>query len=220
MKKFTEQILDVLKEGVELHGSAYKLAKASGVQLPTLGRWLDGTPPRLAAVEPVMDALQAQIIIPGQSIRDYARLLHVHDLDATRHLVDLHNGENVPLDVLEYVGQKMHHRPDLLFSLDLLEKLGIDAHDALIFTVEADTMRPEISSGDQVLVDRTRTKIEDGKIYLIHAGEYFVVRRVCRELNGDLILQASPGLPTMTITPDMRDKVKILGQVVWVGKQL
>lgn len=219
-KTFTQQILDALEEGVKLHGSAYKLAKESHVQLSTLGRWLDGTAPRLSAVEPVMDCLGAKVVLPGQSVRDYARLLHVRDIDASRHATDVRNGQNVPRDVLEYVGNHMHHRPELLFSLDLLKKIGVDARDALIFSPESDVMHPVISRGDQVLVDKTRTAIEDGKIYLIHTGEYFLIRRISRELNGDLILQAETSVPNMTITPELRPRINILGEIVWVGKKL
>jgi hypothetical protein len=219
-KTFTQQILDALEEGVKLHGSAYKLAKESHVQLSTLGRWLDGTAPRLSAVEPVMDCLRAKVVLPGQSVRDYVRLLQVHAIDASRHADDIRKEQNVPIDMLEYVGNKMHHRPELLFSLDLLQKIGVDAHDALLFTPDSDVMRPVVGRGDQVLIDKTRTTIEDGKIYLIHTGEYFLLRRISRELNGDLILQAETSVPNMTITPELRPRINLLGEVVWVGKKL
>lgn len=224
MENLQDKIANALeKYAIEEHNdnrsaTARALGLANSV---TLNHWINKTrAPGIDALQPVFDRLGWQIVFPGQSVRDYANLLHVHDLDAHRHLEEIRKGENVPLDVLEYVGKKMHRQPELLFSLDLLEGLGLDAHDALIFTVESDTMAPVISSGDQILVNKKNRMIEDGRIYLIHTGSYFLVRRVSRELNGDLILQANSGIPNMTVTPELRDQVKILGEVVWVGKKL
>ena len=216
-KTFTQQIVDTLKAGVEQYGTAYKYAKEANVQLSSLGRWLEGTPPRLSAVEPAMDCLGAKIVLPGQSVRDYARLLQVNDIDAFTHQNDMKTEPNVPESVLEYVAQKKHRQPGLLFSLDMLEGLGMDAADGLLFTPNSDVMHPIISRGDQVLINRKKTQIEDGKIYLIHTTDYFVLRYVSRDFSGELILHTPGHIPEMRVTPETLEGFEIIGQVVWVG---
>lgn len=151
MKKFSEQILDALKEGVELHGSAYKLAKASGVQLPTLGRWLEGTPPRLAAVEPVMDALHAQIVLPG---KDYASY------------------EFLPcgMPYLDEAGLlQMRERPHAPIALERHWLRNADIHPASSVMVEVadEAMEPLFGKGDFVLVDRADVYPQAGRVYLL-----------------------------------------------------
>lgn len=195
-------------------------ARALGVKHMTLINWIEGNrTPNLEALQPVFDTLGWQIVFPGQSATNYAKLLYLKDIDAYLHQQDMEKGESVPVDLLEYVRTK-GNKPELLFSFDLLESIGVDAKNALIFSPDTDVMHPVISRGDHVLVDKTRTKVTDGKIYLIHAGAYFLLRRVSRELNGDLILHAETSVPNMTITPELRPRINILGEVVWVGKAL
>lgn len=218
---FMTQVYTLIRMAIEQSGSLSALSREVGTSKANISNWAnEKTAPNTVQLAPIADLVGARLLLPEQSVRDYARLLHVRDIDASRHATDVRNGQNVPLDVLEYVGNHMHHRPELLFSLDLLKKIGVDAHDALIFSPESDVMHPIISRGDQVLVDKTRTAIEDGKIYLVHTGEYFLIRRISRELNGDLILQAETSVPNMTITPELRPRINILGEVVWVGKKL
>lgn len=151
MKKFSEQILDALKDGVELHGTAYKLAKSSGVQLSTLGRWLEGTPPRLAAVEPVMDALHAQIVLPGRSFAAYEFLsCGLPYLD-----------ENGLLQIRE--------RPHAPIALERHWLRNADIHPASSVMVEVadEAMAPLFDKGDFVLVDRADVYPQAGKVYLL-----------------------------------------------------
>lgn len=220
MKKFTEQILDTLKEGVEIHGTPYKLSKASGVQLSTLGRWLEGTPPRLASVEPVLNLLQAQIVLPGQSVRDYARFLQIDASDAYQHHDALAKGQDVPISVLEYAEQTKPVQPEILFSLEILANLGVDAADGLLYKVQNDVMPPLINSGDLLLIDRSFTEIRDGKLYLFHVDGRFLVRRASRNLKSEIVLHGSADMPTLYVTPEVSSAVTNLGQVVWIGKSL
>lgn len=218
-KTFTQQILEALEEGVRQHGSAYKLAKESGVQLSSLGRWLDGTPPRLSAVEPALDCLGARVLLPGQSIRDYARVLQMRDTDASAHDLAMANDDTTPESVLEFVAAKRHHRPDVMFSPEILKELRLDAADALLYTTHSDALSPLIRNGAQVLVDRTKTAIEDGAIYLIHLGTSLVLRRITRDV-GRLLLSGKPELPVLHILPEQEAEMKILGKVVWVGNKI
>ena len=218
MKKFTEQIVDTLKEGVEIHGTAYKLAKASGVQLPTLGRWLEGTPPRLSAVEPVLDHLQAQIVLPGQTVRDFVRITAFRQEDANAHDLERRSDPSVPESLIEYVLKRRHALPSMLFHPDKLEELEVDAQHALLFTVSDGDMWPSIQRGDQVLVDLRLTNIENGELYLVAVNNVYSLRRLTRRLSGLLMSADSAG--EETVPPELEPKITILGKVVWLGKKL
>ena len=82
-----------------------------------------------------------------------------------------------------------------------------------------DALHPAISRGDQVLVDRTQTSIEDGALYLFHLGPSFALRYAAREL-GRVILYTTSSVPSQSLTPEQEEEIKILGRVVWVGKKL
>ena len=218
MKKFTEQIVDTLKEGVEIHGTAYKLAKASGVQLPTLGRWLEGTPPRLSAVEPVLDHLQAQIVLPGQTVRDFVRITAFRQEDANAHDLERHSDPSVPESLIEYVLKRRHALPSMLFHPDKLAELEVDAQHALLFTVSDGDMWPSIQRGDQVLVDLRLTTIENGSLYLVSAAGKYSLRRLTRRLSG--LLMSADNVGDETVPPELEPQLTILGKVVWLGKKL
>ena len=219
-KPFTEQIQDHLKAGVTMCGSAYKFAKESGVQLPTLGRWLEGTQPRLAAVAPVMDYLGAQIVLPGETpdLRTYARMLALEAEDGPTHELECCANADAPESVLEYVAAKRHNQPDMLFHPDYLKHLKLDAADGILYRVHNNALRPAICQGDFVLADRTQTTIEDGALYLIQFGPSFALRYAAREL-GRLILYTTSSVPSQSLTPEQEKEIKILGRVVWVGKK-
>jgi hypothetical protein len=218
-KTFTQQIQEALEAGVSLYGTAYKFAKASGVQLPTLGRWLEGTPPRLAAVEPAMNCLQAQIVLPGQSVREYSRVLALRPEDAGAHSLAQFSEPNTPVSVLEFVGQKRHHQPDVLFSPGLLAKLGLDAADGVLYTPDTDAMAPAVHRGDQVLLDRTHAAITDGGMYLFQRGPTFILRYAARELD-KLQLYTASNVPPMFVSAEQEKELHVIGKVVWIGKKL
>jgi hypothetical protein len=204
MKKFSEQILDALKEGVELHGSAYKLAKASGVQLPTLGRWLEGTPPRLAAVEPVMDALHAQIVLPGRSFASYEFIAcGLPYLD-----------ENGLLQIRE--------RPHAPIALERHWLRNADIHPASSVMVEVadNSMEPLFSTGDLVLVDRADLDPRQGRIYLLsNAKGEIMFRRLKSEAGmGWTLLPENPAWSWAHETVPDISHIQIHGRVRWSSR--
>lgn len=217
MKNYQQQVLEIVQKAVEQAGNQNKLATAMGTDRAKICKWLAGTSPNTKDFAVLAEYVGAQIVLPGQSIRDYARLLQVEDIDAFNHQNDKKTEQNVPESVLEYVAQKKHRQPGLLFSLDMLEGLGLDAADGLLFTPQSDVMHPIISRGDQVLINRKNTQIEDGKIYLIHTVNHFVLRYVSRDLSGDLILHTPGHIPEMRVSPESLEGFEIIGQVVWIG---
>ena len=220
MKNYQEQVLDVINEAVRLAGSQNQLAEAMGTNRAKICKWISGTSPTTKDFAALADYVGAQIVLPNQSTRDYARFLQVQDMDAFNHTTALRRGENVPQSVLEYVAQKKHREPGVLFSLDLLEHIGIDAADALLFKAESESMAPVIKSGDLALIDKTKTAIDDGKIYLVYTSDYFLLRRISRDLGGSIILHTDNNTPPLNVPPESRDQITIMGQVVWVGHKL
>ena len=143
----------------------------------------------------------------------------MRDTDASAHDLALANDDSTPESVLEFCAAKRHHRPDVMFSPEILKELRLDAADALLYTTHSDALSPLIRNGAQVLVDRTKTAIEDGAIYLIHLGTSLVLRRITRDV-GRLLLSGKPELPVLHVLPEQEAEMKILGKVVWVGNKI
>lgn len=201
MKKFSEQILNALKDGVELHGSAYKLAKASGVQLPTLSRWLDGTPPRLAAVEPVMDALHAQIVYPGKELAEY---------------------ELIPKTSARAGAGSSHIIEDeteglYAFRKDFLSSLRISKNSVLL-DVLGDSMEPTLRNGDTILVDKSDIEVHDGQIYLIGFQQQLLIKRIFRDVGGIVLKSDNSAYRETLVPPEYADDFVVFGRMRWMAR--
>ena len=217
---FMTQVYALIRMAIEQSGSLSALSREVATSKANISNWAnEKTAPNTVQLAPIADLVGAQIVLPGQSIRDYARILQMRDTDASAHDLAMANDDTTPESVLEFVAAKRHHRPDVLFSPEILKDLRLDAADALIYTTHSDALAPLIRNGAQVLVDRTKTAIEDGAIYLIHLGTSLVLRRITRDV-GRLLLSGKSELPVLHILPEQEAEMKILGKVVWVGNKI
>ena len=175
MKNFVDTIMDflranlkgdipsVLKSYPELKADAlYKIARE------------DRKDPRISTVGPLMDYYGAQIIFPGESVRDFVRVLQIKNSMA--------QAEHHSDTIAEHIENQTQRNSDLMFNPSILEHLNVDPSCAALYVVMDDeTMSPIISKGDQVIIDLSKTQIEDGGLYLIHKDGGFWIRRIFRE---------------------------------------
>lgn len=219
MKMYAEQVLTVINEAVRIAGSQNQLAEAMGTNRAKICKWLSGTSPTTKDFGALADYVGAQIVLPGQSVREYSRVLALRPEDAGAHSLAQFSEPNTPVSVLEYVGQKRHHQPDVLFSPDLLAKLNLDAADGVLYTPDTDAMAPAVHRGDQVLLDRTQTAITDGGMYLFQRGPTFILRFAARELD-KLQLYTASNVPPIFVSAEQEKELHVIGKVVWIGKKL
>ncbi|WP_118813946.1 LexA family transcriptional regulator [Neisseria lactamica] len=109
----------------------------------------------------------------------------------------------------------------LAFRKDWLRQRGLHEQDLNIVTAKGDSMEPTISSKDTLLVDTSKTNPRDGNIYVIRSGDVLWVKRIQRQVDGNLLLISDnttyPPMPLMLADhPD----IQVIGQVVQVSKNL
>ena len=214
-----DQLMSAIEEGKEQYGSYSALSRASGVSEANISRWRKGQQvPRLADYAPILDAVGAQIVLPGQTVRDFVRITAFRQEDANAHDLERHNDPSVPESLIEYVLKRRHALPSMLFHPDKLEELEVDAQHALLFTVSDGDMWPSIQRGDQVLVDLRLTNIENGELYLVAVNNVYSLRRLTRRLSG--LLMSADNVGDETVPPELESQLTILGKVVWLGKKL
>lgn len=221
-KSFSETIISSIAKASEPFKTDKEFCDSAGITTVNFSRWTKlQRSPRIVELDPVMDYLGAQLVLPDETpnIRTYARMLALEAEDGPAHQLECCTNADTPESVLEYVAAKRHNQPDMLFHPDYLAKLGLDAADGILYRVPNDALHPAVSRGDQVLVDRTQTSIEDGALYLFHLGPSFALRYAAREL-GRVILYTTSSVPSQSLTPEQEQEIKILGRVVWVGKKL
>ena len=203
-KKFTEQILSVLASGVAKYGTAYALSQKSGVSKSNMSRWLSGTPPRTADIEPVMDLLGARIVLPDDTLIDY-------DLVPK---VAAKAGAGASLETSDEA-EGLY-----AFRKDFMGREHICATSAVMMDVVGDSMEPEFYEGDTLLVDKSDIEIRDGKIYVVTLGDELRVKRIFNSLNGLILRSDNPKYPDIHVEgPDLETFV-VHGRVRWHSRIL
>ena len=203
-KKFTEQILSVLASGVAKYGTAYALSQKSGVSKSNMSRWLSGTPPRTADIEPVMDLLGARIVLPDDTLINY-------DLVPK---VSAKAGAGASLETSDET-EGLY-----AFRKDFMGREHICAASAVMMDVVGDSMEPEFYEGDTLLVDKSDIEIRDGKIYVVTLGDELRVKRIFNSLNGLILRSDNPKYPDIHVEgPDLETFV-VHGRVRWHSRIL
>lgn len=222
MKNYQEQVLDVVKEAVRIAGNKNQLAEAMGTNRSKIGKWEDGkASPTTKDFAALADYVGAQIVLPGQTVRDFVRLAQLTESDAYQHHAALKNSQNVPVPVLEYVSQHCRRQPSILFLPELLENIGVPVNAAVLYTVHNDAMSPTLHENDLILIDTRQKAVDDGDIYLVHVSDRFFVRRLSKDImSGDLLLTADGKAAPQSIAAANLHTVDIIGKAVWVGKKL
>ena len=91
----------------------------------------------------------------------------------------------------------------------------------VLMRVSGDSMQPEILNDDVVLLDQSKTDILPGRIYAVRFEEAIYLKRVDM-LPGKVILKsANPAYPPveLDIRDQQRDAFRVIGQVLWSGRE-
>lgn len=221
-KLLSSRIREAVELGKKIYGSGEQLGRACtpAVSGANISRWANGTAvPRVAQVENLLELVGAQLILPGETVRDFARVIQVADTEAVQqHLVQSSYDE--PESVVDYVLSRKHAQPNMLFHPDYLRKLGLEAHHCFLLEIHNDNMFPTMRAGDQVLVDKTQTDVTmSPELFVIYAEGGIMVRRLSK-VGGVLNLTQDSGNRTISLNQEQQAEISVLGKVVWLGKRI
>lgn len=108
----------------------------------------------------------------------------------------------------------------LAFSKRWLEQNGISAGDSILINVRGDSMEPSIYDGDLVMIDRRKTQIRSGRIYVFREGDSLRIKRLELIPDAAIILRSdNPKYPPEhRVGPAMNTvSLGLIGEVVWSG---
>jgi phage repressor protein C with HTH and peptisase S24 domain len=95
---------------------------------------------------------------------------------------------------------------------------GAEPENLVLTVASDDAMAPTITTGDTLLIDVTRTVVDEPGLYLLDIGGQRVVKRVQRRHDGSLVL-ISDNQAYLPDTVPARDaaNISVAGRVVWIG---
>ncbi len=93
-------------------------------------------------------------------------------------------------------------------------------HNMVLVDISGNSMEPELKDGDTVLVDRSKNEILAGAIYAIGVEDTVLIKRI-EKLPDKLVLISDNAKYSPTfITGDDINRVRILGKVIWVCREI
>lgn len=211
--------------------SQAELARASGVDEATISALIKRDSKRSEAAPALADALGLSLhwLLTGEGERDVrsymvteaaaptdseyggSRYVMIKRLTAQ---VSAGGGEMVEHDeIQDYVA----------FRRDWLRKKGLNASQLVVVEVSGDSMSPTLEDGDVILVNVMDRSIRDGRIYAFRVHDEVRVKRFQHASDGGIVVTSdnkSPRYRDEQLSPDILERLDIIGRVVWGGGEI
>jgi transcriptional regulator with XRE-family HTH domain len=102
-----------------------------------------------------------------------------------------------------------------VWRADFIRENQLEPAALISFDAGFDEMESRIGRGDTVLVDTSKTSVEDGRVYAVAWNDELRVRRIFKRPTGGLILHAdNPKHPAINLAEDEMAAINIVGRVV------
>jgi len=100
------------------------------------------------------------------------------------------------------------------FRTDWLRKIAGPTNNLLLVDVVGDSMERLIRDGDSILVDRSRNKISDGKIYVVSYGDETYVKYLYKLPDGRVSVESENRAVYRPREADVKD-IRVHARVIW-----
>ncbi|WP_085299277.1 LexA family transcriptional regulator [Cognaticolwellia mytili] len=109
----------------------------------------------------------------------------------------------------------------LAFRHKWLKYRGFNEKDLVVVFAKGDSMEPTISNNNSLLIMTKIDNIQDGSIYVIRQDDTLLVKRVQRLLDGNLkLISDNMAYEPMVLSKDSFESLDVVGQVVWIAKDI
>lgn len=109
----------------------------------------------------------------------------------------------------------------LAFRKSWFHKMGLHEGSAAIISIVGDSMEPQLRPNDLVLLNTNQGGFVGDGIYAVQWGGELYVKRLQRIAGGALrMVSENTSYEPVIIPQSEMDTVKVIGRVVWVGRQI
>jgi phage repressor protein C with HTH and peptisase S24 domain len=105
------------------------------------------------------------------------------------------------------------------FRRDWLRRKGNSANMVLMDVV-GNSMEPEIRHGDMVLIDQGQTAVVAYGVYAVGVEDTVLVKRVEKRPGTLVLLSDNRDYAPIVLAGDELDSLRVIGRVLWVGREL
>ena len=97
----------------------------------------------------------------------------------------------------------------------MIKNINVNINESDFIIVSGDSMFPYLNNGDKILVDKSKTTIIDGKLYVIRESDRIIVKRVQKLPEGIRVISDNKEFKPYTLKEDFR----ICGQVLLIIRE-
>jgi len=117
----------------------------------------------------------------------------------------------------------------LAFRTDYLRDQGVSGKNAVIVTVDGDSMSPTLHDGAVLLVHQNKVqKIRNGDIYAYRLGEHCYVKRLYQDADGiiarsdnqELLAGSGKRKYADVLITEKSEHFELIGRAIWMGRKL
>lgn len=109
-----------------------------------------------------------------------------------------------------------HVLAQLAFTRYSLRKKGLDPANLSAIRVSGDSNEPDLRDGDTVVLDHSRTEVDQEGYYVILLGDHLFAKRLQLQIGGGMaVISANPAYQTMMVAKEHLSDLVIIGRVVW-----
>lgn len=237
LRAFRIRLGERIEEAIKKSNTKQKVADAAGISVEQLNKWAKGT------VKVPVEGLKAISTVTNVDFSWLATGSGPAPSDAAKSSAQPSSSQDIvkldprlaeAVDDLEKPGMVSIPRYDetrpsagpgavaasevpttrVAFERHWLVELGVRTDAAVILPAQGDSMEPTIMNGSPMLVDTSKTEIQNGFIYVIAVGNDLLVKRVRRRIDGlvDLISDNRVYEPE-TLSADALRDVRVVGRV-------
>lgn len=107
----------------------------------------------------------------------------------------------------------------LPFRRDWLRRKG-NVSGMVLMDVVGNSMEPDIHHGDTVLIDQGQTSIVAHGVYAVGVEDTVLVKRVEKRPGALVLLSDNRDYAPIVLSGDELDALRVIGRVLWVGREL
>ena len=208
-----------LKEVARECGGNRALCEKSGVSERTFANWLAGTAePKIIGLAAIAKAGNVTIdwivngTLPKQRLGSHQK--------ASEDTVEIALLDNQLLSDEQPLSERLSIIGHVPFSAAFLKRMfEISQFDSLcVLQASGDSMKPTMSEGDIILVDRGQNHLRDGVVAFVF-DDTVHIKRLVNTLNGiDVISDNKDLYPAYQIDGADKENLDVIGRVLWVGR--
>ena len=95
-----------------------------------------------------------------------------------------------------------------------LDSRRLKAEDCAMFLVSGDSMYPTLKDGEEIIVDRSKKELKDGKIFVLNNEGAMLVKKVQITYNGITLISQNTEYAPIELNVEQANSLIVIGQVV------